>query len=109
MVVSNQIFLIDATFIFENAQKSFLGAPLFVNKDQDNTFLYGFIRDVLRIRQEIGINNVVIAVGKEAHNATEDQNVKQVFNLINKLRIPCIYNCDISILDICSQLSSKIS
>ena len=109
MVDSKQHFLIDATFIFEKTQKSFLAAPLFVSKGHDNTFLYGFMRDFLRLRQVIGINNGVIAVSKEAHAVTEETNIQEAFDLINRIRIPCIYNADISILAICADLSSQIS
>lgn len=109
MVVSQQQFLIDATFIFEKIQKSFLGAPLFVIENRNNTFLYGFLRDFLRIRQAIGIKYGVIAVGKEAHTVTEEKTVQQVINLIKRIQIPCVYQPDISTLDISAQLSSQIS
>ena len=109
MVVSNLHFLIDATFIIEKTHKSFLGASLFVIEDQDYTFLYGFLRDFLRIRQTIGVCNGVIAVSKEAYTVTDEKNIQQVINLINEMRIPYIFDHETTILDISAKISSQIS
>ena len=75
MVALKQRFLIDATFIFENTHKAFLGAPLFVKGGQDRTFLFGFLRDFLRLRNSIGIKGGLIAIGKETYAVSERENI----------------------------------
>lgn len=42
------VFLIDATFLLEASEEMFRGVLLFVNsKGEDNTFVSGFLRDLL--------------------------------------------------------------
>ncbi len=102
-------FCIDTTFIFNNTHKAFLGAPLFVKDGEDTTFLYGFLRDFLRIRQLVGINNGVLIIGKEATSVTSKENVLNVVNLIKEMKIPYIYNSNHSVIEICNQLRKEIS
>jgi hypothetical protein len=72
------IFLIDGTGLLEASQKSFLGAPLLVVDGEDHTFLFGVIRDLLRLRQKSGINQGVFVIGEEAHQITTDANIKKL-------------------------------
>ena len=109
MVTSTQRFLIDTTFIFENTHKAFLGAPLLMKEGQDYTFLFGFIRDFLRIRHSFGINDGVIAIGKEAFSVTTKENVHNVLNVIKEMGVPYVYDSNNSILDINSHLSQQAS
>jgi hypothetical protein len=65
------VFLIDATSLSIGGERGgvFRGAPPFVNsKGEDNTFVYGFLRDLLRLRSAYGIEKAVV-VGSEAINA----------------------------------------
>jgi hypothetical protein len=56
MVVPSEVVVIDLTFLLESSAKSFCGASLFLgSQGEDNTFLYGVARDLLRIRQSVGI------------------------------------------------------
>ena len=102
-------FCIDTTFIFKNTHKAFLGAPLFYKDGVDNTFLYGFLRDFLRIRQLIGINNGILIIGKEATSVTSKKNVLNIVNLITEIKIPYIHNSKNSVIEICNQLRKEIS
>ena len=56
------IFFIDSTRFLEVSQRSFLGAPLLVVDGEDRTFLFGVIRDLLRLRQKLGINQGVFGM-----------------------------------------------
>ena len=68
-------FLIDATFIMERAYKSFLGAPLIVVDGKDHTFTFGFMRDFLRLRRNLGITAGIVIFGKEAYSVSSQDNV----------------------------------
>jgi hypothetical protein len=55
----NQTFVIDTTFIFRRTAEAFHGAPLLVVDGKDVTFVYGFIRDLLRLRSALGVRRGV--------------------------------------------------
>jgi transposase len=56
MVAPNDVVVIDLTFLLESSEKSFSGAPLiFGPQGQDNTVLYGVARDLLRLRNSVGM------------------------------------------------------
>lgn len=109
MVALKPRFLIDSTFIFENTYKSFLGAELFSLHGHDHTFLFGFLRDFLRLRHLLGINRGFIAIGKEAYTVTERENIHNIVNLLTEFGIPHVFDSNNRILDICANLSSQIS
>ncbi len=109
MVALKQRFLIDSTFLFENTHKSFLGAELFTLHGKDRTFLFGFLRDFLRLRHSIGINKGIIAIGKEAYTVTERENIHNIANLLTEIEIPHVFDSNNRILDICAALSPCIS
>ena len=64
MVISRGQFLIDATFLAEKSYKTFLGAPLLMDGEQDCTFVFGLLRDFLRLRHAFEINAGLVLVGK---------------------------------------------
>ena len=109
MVALKSRFLIDSTFIFENTYKAFLGAELFTLHGHDNTFLFGFLRDFLRLRHSIGINRGLIAIGKEAYAVTERENIHYIVNFLIEIGIPHVFDSNNKILEICATLSPQIS
>ncbi|WP_321415861.1 DNA polymerase [uncultured Desulfobacter sp.] len=109
MVIPKHTFFIDTTFILRNTHSAFFGAPLFVKDGVDNTFLYGFLRDFLRIRKSIGINNGLLAFCKDSISVTSKENVLQVINFINELKIPNSYHENQNILEIYHQLTGDVS
>lgn len=109
MVALKQRFLIDSTFIFENTHKSFLGAALFKLQGQDRTFLFGFLRDFLRLRHSVGINSGLIGIGKEVYAVTERENIHDIVNLLTEIGIPHVFDPNNKISEICAALSQQIS
>jgi len=65
MVKDEGIYLIDPASLFEKNHKTFLGAPIFFDKDNDVTFLYGFLKDFLTIRYELKIRAGIVLISKE--------------------------------------------
>jgi hypothetical protein len=66
-MVAARSFLIDATFLLEDAEGAFLGAAAIVDSHgRNNSIVYGAVRDMLRLRGTLGIVSGVIVVGAEA-------------------------------------------
>lgn len=103
---TRDIFLIDGAGFFEKSQKSFLGAPLLVVDGEDHTFLFGVIRDLLRLRCKLGINRGVFVVGEEAHQITTDTNIEKTIAFLQQLRIAVVHDSHARVLDLCVALAS---
>lgn len=109
MVTHQEVFLVDTTFLFENAHKVFFGAPLFIKNGQDNTFTFGFMRDLLRIRQAFGISNGILIVGEETYSVTSKDKITKALPLLTEMGFPIIHMPNQSVLDLISTLSSQVS
>ena len=72
MVSAEAVFLIDTTFIFRKIAETFHGARLLVADGKDVTFTYGFLRDLLRLRLQLGVRRGIVAVGSECHGVATD-------------------------------------
>ena len=59
MIDTRETFLNDGTGVFAASHTAFLGTPLLVVGAEDYTFVFGVIRDLLRLRQKLGINQGV--------------------------------------------------
>ena len=109
MVAANSTFLIDTTFIVKNTHNSFFDTPLLITNGKDNTFAFGFVRDFLRIRKNLGIINGVLAIGKEAYLYTSKQNIQDVITLLRKLNVPYVHEPAKCILNIGYSLKSEVT
>ena len=106
---TQDIFLIDGTGFLSASQKSFLGASLLVVDGEDQTFLFGVIRDLLRLRQMLGINRGVFVVGEEAHQVTTDANVEKTIAFLKQLGIAVVQDSHICVLDLCVGLATLVT
>jgi len=104
--IAKHIFCIDATFIFHKAARTFLSAPLIVVDGEDRTFVYGVIRDLLRLRMELGIRRGILVVGSEAQHIASDDNISAAISFIRDMALPLVYDPKQKALDICYHLSS---
>ena len=106
---TQDIFLIDGTGFLSASQKSFLGASLLVVDGEDQTFLFGVIRDLLRLRQMLGINRGVFVVGEEAHQVTTHANVEKTIAFLKQLGIAVVQDSHICVLDLCVGLATLVT
>jgi len=107
MVKRTDLFLVDATFLLEASEGAFRGAPLFVSREgQDNTVAYGILRDVLRIRDEIGIQNAIVLVGSEAERASASSKVDCICRLLSKLRVAVVREPRVAVGSLCTRLAA---
>ena len=93
MVTSRNTFLIDSSFIVERTHKAFLGTPLLTHEGKDATFTFGFIRDLLRLRQTLGIGEGALVLGREAQSRTSAQNATDLVTFLREARIPFLFLC----------------
>jgi DNA polymerase-1 len=112
MVSKQERYLVDARFIVQRTHDSFFGAPLLIVDGIDHTFIFGFVRDVLRLRQSLGIETVVLVIGKDARSITLDQNIN-IITFLDEMKFPYVHdpsNTTLSIVNyLCPQFSHIIT
>ena len=101
--------LIDTTFLFDMTHKAFLGAELFQRDGTDVTYAFGFLRDVLRLRQKLEIRRALLVIGKEAYAAAPQEKVKSIVVLLDELGLPTLYEPKLRVLDIGNSLSGNMT
>jgi hypothetical protein len=66
-MVAEQSFLIDATFLLDDAERARVGsAPLVRRCGRNTSVVYGTVRDLLRLRVTLGVARGVVVVGADA-------------------------------------------
>ena len=106
MVNAKQLFVVDTTFILKKTAEAFHGAPLLVLDGKDHTFTYGFVRDLLRLRQTQVVRCGVLVAGKECDVVASDKDVKAVVAFAREMGFPVVQEPKRSALDICYHLST---
>jgi DNA polymerase-1 len=81
-------FLIDARFIVERINKDFLGAPLMAADGKDHTFTFGFMRDFLRLRRNLGITAGIVIFGREVYSISIQDRLLDLIAFLREIRIP---------------------
>jgi DNA polymerase-1 len=92
MVDSEDRFIIDAAFIVERTHKVFCGAPLITAAGRDHTFIFGCVRDFLRLRRNLGIKAGVVVLGKETYSVSRRDSVLGLVVILNELKIPHVHD-----------------
>ncbi|MHB9016309.1 MAG: DNA polymerase [Sulfurovum sp.] len=107
-MVTEALFLIDSTFLFEASEAAFLGAPLLVDKEgRDHTWTFGVVRDLLRLRKKYGIRNAAIVVGEESLAATSKDVVDGLLPLLRQINASVLRVDGARVVDICAQVASS--
>jgi DNA polymerase-1 len=105
MVNSKDIFVIDATFLIDASHKAFLGAPLLLVDGKDQTFLFGMVRDFLRLRWSLGIHRGAVVIGKDGYRVTMTSKIQEFVSFLENFGIPVIHEPEHSVLDVCASLA----
>lgn len=109
MVNSKDIFIIDATFLIDASHKAFLGAPILMVDGKDQTFLFGFVRDFLRLRYSLGINRGAVVIGEDAYRVTTTSNIQKIVSFLEDFGILIIHEPEHRVLDVCASLAPQIT
>lgn len=104
MVDTKKLFLIDGCFILKHAMDTFLGCRTFVRDGTNHTIAFGFLRDLLRLRMDLGIESGLIVFGKETHSKDLVPEAQTVGELLQMLRLPTIRETNHCELDIVQAL-----
>lgn len=76
-MVAERSFVIDATFLLDDAEKAFFGsAPLVDRCGRNTSVVYGAVREMLRLRQTLGIARGIVVVGADADEVSTPLNVE---------------------------------
>jgi DNA polymerase I len=76
-MVDQRSFVIDATFLLDDAEKAFFGsAPLIDGGGRNTSVSYGAVRDMFRLRRTLGIIRGFVIVGADAHEVSSVPNLK---------------------------------
>lgn len=109
MVASGRSVFIDMTFVIEDTAKSFVKTPLLQVDGRDNTFVFGVVRDALRIRNSLGIDSAILGVGAEVRSAGPEQNITEAVSFLRRLGFPVVDDRARSVLALAYASSEAVS
>jgi hypothetical protein len=76
-MVAQRSFVIDATFLLDDAEKAFFGsAPLVGGHGRTTSVAYGAVRDMFRLRRTLGIIRGLVIVGADTHEVSSAPNLE---------------------------------
>ena len=102
-------FLIDARFLLRNTTESFWGAPLIVVDGKDNTFCFGFMRDLLRLRNSLHISAGAVVFGSDASFLATEKDIRSVVDLCRELGVVVIDEPKLPVLAIVATHADRFS
>jgi DNA polymerase-1 len=109
MVSKQERYLVDVRFIVQRTHDSFIGAPLLTVDGKDYTFIFGFARDLLRLRQSLGLETVVLVIGKDARSIMLDQNIDDIITFLDEMEFPYLDDPSNTTLRIVNYLCPQFS
>jgi DNA polymerase-1 len=105
--MADSLFVIDSTFLLETSRNSFRGAPLLQDPSgRDTTLLFGFTRDLLRLRKQLGMRKALIIIG-DARPRLPDSFISDAIEFLKRLRVPFLYAKGIRVGDVCAALAER--
>jgi DNA polymerase I-like protein with 3'-5' exonuclease and polymerase domains len=84
-------FLIDARFLLRNTTEAFWGAPLIVVDGKDNTFCFGFLRDLLCLRNSLSISAGAVLFGADALLFATEKEIRSAEDMCRELGVGVIH------------------
>ena len=98
--MADSLFVIDSTFLLDTSRNSFRGAPLLQDPSgRDTTLLFGFTRDLLRLRKQLGMRKALIIIG-DARPRLPDSFISDAIEFLKRLRVPFLYAKGIRVGDV---------
>lgn len=101
------LFVIDTTFLLEATRKTFHHAPLLRDiNGHDTTMLFGFARDLFRLRTRLGARNSLVVVGDDRTDLPETV-LNDVIDFLQRLHVPVVQSKGARAGDLCAGLNSR--
>ena len=101
MVKDEGLYLIDATACFDRTCKAFVGTPLIIEGDNDNTLAYGFLRDFLLLKNNLRISAAIVFISSDCCDAVSEPEAQKIGSLLRELGVSVVSSEKLSAVDIC--------
>lgn len=109
MVKAERQFLVDTAFIVERTSKTFWGTPLLTKEGKDHTFTFGFVRELLQMRRDLGLRNLVLLIGEEAYSFATAETIEHLAGFLRRLGFQYIREGQIPGLNLAGALHLRFS
>ena len=105
--MADSLFVIDSTFLLEASRNNFHGAPLLQDSSgRDTTMLFGFARDLLRLRKQLGMRKALVVIGDNGP-CLPDSLISDAIDFLKRLRVPALYAKGVRVGDVCAALADR--
>ena len=105
--MADSLFIIDSTFLLETSRNSFHGAPLLHDSSgYDTTMLFGFARDLLRLRKQLGMRKALIVIGDDRPSLPGSL-ISDAIDFLKRLRVPVLYAKGVRLGNVCAALAER--
>ncbi|MEW6418507.1 MAG: hypothetical protein AB1480_10350 [Nitrospirota bacterium] len=84
-----------------------MSAPLLIAGSNDNTFVYGFLRDFLLLRNDLRINAGIVVISRDCREVANEQDIQNVGGLLKELGVSVVISEKSSAVDICHKYAFK--
>ena len=102
--MAESLFVIGSTFLLETSHNTFRGAPLLQDSSgRDTTMLFGFARDLLRLRKQLGMRKALIVIGDDPW--LPDALISDAVGFLKRLHVPVLYAKGVRVGDVCAALA----
>jgi len=104
-MVAERSFVIDATFLLDDAEKAFFGsAPLVDGGGRNTSVAYGAVRDMLRLRRTLGIARGAVVVAADAEDVSSALNLKSFTDCLMGIGTNVLYEPSVRVGAICRSM-----
>lgn len=105
-MVADRLFVIDATFLLNDAERAFLGsAPLVDSQGRNNAVVYDALRNMLRLRTDLGIIQGIIVIGAEAKDVSSEPNIERFRECLISLGSYVLYDPSVHVGALCCSIN----
>ena len=103
--MGDSLFVIHSTFLLEVSHNTFHGAPLLQDSSgRDTTMLFGFARDLLRLRKQFGMRKALIVLGNDLAYLP-DSCISEIADFLKRLHVPVLYSKSVRVGNVCTALA----
>src|ERR1700730_18322292 len=107
--MADSVFVIDATFLLQASRNSFHSAPLLHDlSGRDTTMLFGFARDLLRLRKQLGMRKALVVIGND-ESCLPDSLISDVIDFLKRLRVSVLHAKGVRVGDVCAALTDRFT
>lgn len=86
-----QRILIGTTFLFEKTHKSLIGAKIIKYGNEDVTYVYGFLREILLLYRKIRLQQGLFVIGENAYRIAPKEEIERIVKFLKKLSLPLLH------------------